>query len=216
MIAAAGNNGGPVIYPAAYANVVAVASIDPNLQRSSFSSFGPEVDLLAPGRNILTTKLNGTYGYASGTSFAAPQVTGIAALEMAQGRTLTQGGGIAQVYVPRPEATNTWAVILDAGSDPNAVAAQLGYENLGQIGTLENTYLFRAVNSELSVQSAQTTANTLQASSQIIWFEQQYAEQYYTRTPDDEPLYFLGENEQWHLRNGESGSVSISICLKAG
>lgn len=53
VIAAAGNTGETlntsVIYPAAYANVVAVASIDQNLQRSSFSSFGPEVDLLAPG-----------------------------------------------------------------------------------------------------------------------------------------------------------------------
>ncbi|MEP6985769.1 MAG: S8 family serine peptidase, partial [Chloroflexota bacterium] len=94
VVAAAGNTGGSVLYPAAYPSVIAVASVDPNLQLSSFSSRGPEVDLLAPGLNILTTNRNGSYTNMSGTSFAAPQVAGIAALELAVGHTLTLGGGI--------------------------------------------------------------------------------------------------------------------------
>jgi len=238
LVAAAGNGGSAnpaVIYPAAYADVVAVASVDSNLQLSSFSSYGPEVDLLAPGRDIMTTTLNGSYAQKSGTSFAAPQVAGIAALELAQGRQLTQGGGLAQVYIPAPPTvtpqpgldkhgnviplvaenqpvpTDTWAVILDAGSDPNAVAAQLGYENLGQIGTLADTYLFRALSSGSSLAAAQEAASALQASAQVVWFEQQFAQQQYTRTPDDEPLYTsITPNEQWHLRN-DNGAVNLNL-----
>ncbi|MGQ9889359.1 MAG: M6 family metalloprotease domain-containing protein [Aggregatilineales bacterium] len=97
LIAAAGNTGGSVLYPAAFAPVVAVASVDQNLQRSSFSSHGPEIDLYAPGRDILAAQLRGGYAALSGTSFAAPQAAGVAALELALGRQLALTGGVVAV-----------------------------------------------------------------------------------------------------------------------
>jgi thermitase len=114
LIAASGNTGGSVLYPAAYPSVIAVASIDSNLQLSSFSSFGPEVDLLAPGRNIVTTSNDGNYTTTSGTSFAAPQVAGIAAMELAIGQPLTLGGGIV--------AFNSGAVSPTSTPAPTTVA----------------------------------------------------------------------------------------------
>lgn len=80
VIAAAGNTGGVVLYPAAYELVIAVGSIDPNLQLSSFSANGAEVDLWAPGRDIMTTSLDNSYSMMSGTSFAAPNVSGLHAI----------------------------------------------------------------------------------------------------------------------------------------
>jgi len=97
LIAAAGNTGGSVLYPAAFAPVVAVASVDQNLQRSSFSSHGPEIDLYAPGRDILAAQPRGGYAALSGTSFAAPQAAGVAALELALGRQLVLTGGVVAV-----------------------------------------------------------------------------------------------------------------------
>ncbi|MEE9187666.1 MAG: S8 family serine peptidase, partial [Bacteroidota bacterium] len=49
-------------------------------RKSSFSSFGPGVDLTAPGEGILSTLPNGAYAAENGTSFAAPMASGVAAL----------------------------------------------------------------------------------------------------------------------------------------
>lgn len=95
VIAAAGNTGGDtLLYPAAYPDVIAVGSVDASGARSSFSSTNAAIDLWAPGVDIHSTSLNGGYAASSGTSFAAPQAAGVAALEMALGETLTVDGGI--------------------------------------------------------------------------------------------------------------------------
>ena len=83
LVAAAGNAGAAVYYPAACEGVLAVAATDQADQWASFSNYGPEVDLAAPGVDIYSTwrRLDG-YGYfaKSGTSMAAPHVSGVAAL----------------------------------------------------------------------------------------------------------------------------------------
>ena len=82
VVAAAGNTGAEVLYPAAYKPVIAVGSLDPDLQMSSFSSRGDEIDVWAPGRDILVLSPNNTYVFQNGTSFAAPNLTGQKVLEI--------------------------------------------------------------------------------------------------------------------------------------
>ena len=81
LVAATGNTGGPVLYPAACDHVLAVAATDSADHRPGFSNLGPEVDVAAPGVDIYSTwsRWSG-YTSMSGTSMAASHVSGLAAL----------------------------------------------------------------------------------------------------------------------------------------
>ncbi len=79
LIAAAGN-GDSVEYPAAYSEVVAVGAVDSQGCISEDSASGDEVELVAPGEEVASTgAFQGTL-VCSGTSMAAPHVTGVASL----------------------------------------------------------------------------------------------------------------------------------------
>lgn len=83
LIAAAGNSGRSVGYPAAYPGAIAVAASDSSDRLASFSSRGPEVAVIAPGVNVRSTYMGGTYDTLSGTSMATPHVAGLTALYVA-------------------------------------------------------------------------------------------------------------------------------------
>lgn len=81
-VVAAGNGdtNACVISPASAAQAYTVAAIDEYDRKASFSNYGSCVNINAPGTGITSASLNGTYADMSGTSMAAPHVTGIAAL----------------------------------------------------------------------------------------------------------------------------------------
>ncbi|MCS1350170.1 S8 family peptidase [Mechercharimyces sp. CAU 1602] len=86
VIAASGNRGNLrgkgdcVESPARLPSVEAVAALDRQNRRALFSATGPEINIAAPGVQILSTYLDGQYAKMSGTSMAAPHVSGVAAL----------------------------------------------------------------------------------------------------------------------------------------
>lgn len=85
VVAASGNNGGALIYPAAFPGVISVGATTSSGQIASFSNFGPGLGYVAPGSKILGARTGGGTVVLSGTSMAAPFVAGIVALRRSKG-----------------------------------------------------------------------------------------------------------------------------------
>ena len=131
--AAAGNSGVNIetspYYPASYNldNVISVAATDNDDARASFSNYGASsVDLGAPGASIASTYMGTTYTYSSGTSMAAPQVAGVAALVWSAHPSWTWAQVRAQILATVRPAPSM-AGVTASGGILNAAAA-LGTE----------------------------------------------------------------------------------------
>ena len=140
VVAAAGNSGRSVGYPAAYPGVVAVSATDRNDKVAWFSSRGPEVVIGAPGVAVVqqTVCNAGTnkcevFGSFNGTSMAAPHVAAAAALVEGMGVTEPSHvrAALESSATPKEEKNLFGAGILDAAAAVRRIAVQHFIMRLG-------------------------------------------------------------------------------------
>lgn len=108
VVVAAGNESknAALCTPAHTAEAITVGAYDSANQFATFSNFGSVVDILAPGRDILTTALKSNLATVSGTSFSSPYVAGAVALYLAS----------KPVALPAEVVGALKAMALDAGN----------------------------------------------------------------------------------------------------
>jgi len=139
IVAAAGNEGAEsLIYPAAYPEVIAVGAIDEGGNVPDWSNRNPE--LAAPGVNILSTYVGGTYETLSGTSMATPHVSATVAL--------MQAWRLANELPPLPPGTMDDTSTSSIRGILHTTAA-----DMGDIG-YDNLYGYGVVNAYEAVQKA--------------------------------------------------------------
>lgn len=84
LVAASGNDRMEIYeYPASFSGVISVGACDSKGILASFSTYNDRMDLVAMGEDVLSINNEGGYSYASGTSFASPQVAAVVALAAA-------------------------------------------------------------------------------------------------------------------------------------
>src|SRR4051794_706329 len=111
LVAAAGNDGNDTLeFPAALPDVVSVAAVDDQGNPAAFSNANADVELAAPGVDVLSDRAGGGYVQMSGTSMATPHVAAIAAL--------LAGAQPGSAKTLRPRLDATAHDLLAPGRDP--------------------------------------------------------------------------------------------------
>lgn len=149
FVAAAGNEGKDIdavpSYPASYdlENIISVGAFDKFGNLATFSNYGPgRVHIGAPGVNILSTVLNAGYGSLSGTSMAAPHVSGALALLLANEPGIDNSAAKARLTATGVSSLQLQGVIANA--------RKLNVNNL--VKNLEQPYLTEPEPSNCSYQ----------------------------------------------------------------
>ncbi|WEG16602.1 S8 family serine peptidase [Alkalihalophilus pseudofirmus] len=111
LVAAAGNNGSTIkSYPGAYAGVINVGATDQANELAWFSSYGPALDVVAPGNQVYAPMFDvdkhSTFEEMSGTSMASPIVAGVAAMLKSKHPDLTS---YEVMYILQQTATDLGA-----------------------------------------------------------------------------------------------------------
>ncbi len=167
MVAASGNSGESTIsYPAAFPAVISVGATDSMDRRASFSNYGTNLDLVAPGVNIYSTQGGGGYQLLSGTSTAAPHVAGVVALMLSMNPALSPedvgaalNGTATDIGVTGYDTVTGWGLVNAFGAveevsdptvtitsfpetvDPNSTFSVTWVVSGGEPGTIQETYI---------------------------------------------------------------------------
>ena len=167
LVAATGNyNNSYILFPACYNKVIAVGASDQSNERwhtssNEGSNYGNGIDFVAPGVSIYSTQANNNYGYDLGTSFATPQISGVAALMLSVNPSLT------------PEQIRT--TIQNTCTKPtgysysNGWNSEVGYGLLDAYAAIHAISAHKIVGPQLIYTSGNYSIENLQSGFSVEW-----------------------------------------------
>ena len=137
LFVASAGNAGTLLTAANPSMVITVGATDSSNTKTSWSNYGAEIDVTAPGAGIFTTTLGGGYGAVSGTSFSAPATAGLLALEFSANPKLTPDQAESILESTAVDlGTSGWDEIYGWGRIDAAAAVAAAASTTGAIDTL--------------------------------------------------------------------------------
>jgi len=107
-------------------DILTVGAITSSGSRSDFSNYGSQLDVVAPGTDILSTVPNNLIGNSSGTSMASPHVAGIAALVLSVNPCLT-GKQVRDIIEQTAQKVGNYSYANDSDRYNGAWNNEMGY-----------------------------------------------------------------------------------------
>lgn len=210
------NNDNNAVYPSTFNfdNIISVAASDSSDNLCNFSNYGKKsVDLAAPGTDILTTNNSNNsslyYKFENGTSFAAPYVSGVAALIKSLYPTMT-ANGLKKAILDGVDKVSSLSGKVSSGGRLNAYKALLSarehkftvvYNKNGGTGTtMSNTQVTYGVPTQLK-------ANSYTHSDSHKTFAGWYAH----RNSDNKWLYTNGNATGWYVEGSQPTGYKKSL-----
>jgi subtilisin family serine protease len=171
LVCSAGNyppGNSNVRFPAYDTHVIAVGSTSSSDSKSSFSCYGPTLEISAPGESIYTTTLNNSYtnNDVTGTSFAAPQVSATAALLLSVSPTLTPDSIRA---ILRSSADKVGGYNYNSDQNNPGLSDELGYGRLDVEGAISSIYPTLSGPDIVCSSNSVFTINDLPSEATVTW-----------------------------------------------
>jgi subtilisin family serine protease len=188
-----------VAYPAADPNVFAVGAVDSSDVITTWSQRGDELDLLAPGVNIVMPQLGGGFTTEDGTSFSSPYVAGTAAL-IKQENFSAQPGDIGSILMSSGVANRDGD--NETGSTTGLIFSRLDIESALQL-TLQREGKYKTIDLGNTFDTAVDSQGVLHA----VFYDQQDGDLLYTTR---------GINGMWSKLQVVDSSSNVGSQLSIG
>lgn len=154
LVAASGNANRAVAWPAAFPEVLAVGASDRDDVRGSFSNYGPALDVVAPGVDIISAYRTGAYQTLSGTSMATPHVSALAGL----------------IWSLRPDYTNEQVIDLIRATAQDINSSEFpGADDYVGAGRVDYSAALERASADLQLQPKSVTSGIVFAGEPVVY-----------------------------------------------
>lgn len=154
-------------YPANFdPDILVVGSTNSSDARSSYSSYGSCLDVVAPGEDIFATLPNNSTGYMSGTSMAAPHVAGLAALILSVNPDLSRSE-VVNIIERTSQKIGNYSYSTISGHSSGTWNNEMGYGQIDAFAAVSSASGDIVIFNDKTVSSSQTVAGWIIQSQNV-------------------------------------------------